>query len=29
MLGPVYGNGKEIWRILTNKEMYARLKKTH
>jgi len=27
ILGPVYDNGKENWRILTNKEMYARVKK--
>jgi predicted ATP-grasp superfamily ATP-dependent carboligase len=27
ILRPVYGNGKENWRILTNKEMYAILKK--
>jgi hypothetical protein len=26
ILGPVYGNGKENWRILTNKEIYAILK---
>jgi hypothetical protein len=25
-LGPVYDNGKEHWRILTNKEMYAMVK---
>jgi hypothetical protein len=27
ILGPVYDNGKENWRILTNKEFYAILKK--
>jgi hypothetical protein len=27
ILGPVYDNGKENWRILTNKEIYAILKK--
>jgi hypothetical protein len=27
ILGSVYDNGKENWRILTNKEMYAILKK--
>jgi hypothetical protein len=27
ILGPVYGNEKENWRILTNKETYARVKK--
>jgi hypothetical protein len=27
ILGPVYDNGKENWRILTNKEIYAMLKK--
>jgi len=27
ILGPVYGNEKENWRILTNKEIYARVKK--
>ena len=26
ILGPVYDNGKENWRILTNKEIYARVK---
>jgi hypothetical protein len=26
ILGPVYDNEKENWRILTNKEMYAILK---
>jgi hypothetical protein len=29
ILGPVYGNGKENWRILTNKENNARVKKTY
>jgi len=29
ILGPVYGNEKENWRILTNTEIYARVKKTH
>jgi hypothetical protein len=29
ILGPVYGNEKENWRILTNKEIYAIVKKTH
>jgi hypothetical protein len=29
ILGPVYDNEKENWRILTNKEIYARVKKTH
>jgi len=28
ILGPVYNNEKENWRILTNKEIYAMLK-TH
>jgi hypothetical protein len=28
-LGPVYGNEKDDWRILTNKEIYAMVKKTH
>ena len=28
VLGPVYDNEKENWRILTNKEIYARVKKT-
>jgi hypothetical protein len=28
-LGPVYDNEKECWRISTNKEIYARVKKTH
>jgi hypothetical protein len=27
ILGPVYDNEKENWRILTNKEIYAMLKK--
>ena len=27
ILGPVYDNEKENWRILTNKEIYARIKK--
>ena len=27
ILGPVYGNKKEKWRILTNKEIYASVKK--
>jgi len=26
ILGPVYGNEKENWRILTNKEIYASVK---
>ena len=26
-MGLVYGNGKESWRILTNKEIYAKVKK--
>jgi hypothetical protein len=29
ILGPVYGNEKENWRILTNKQLYARVKKTY
>jgi hypothetical protein len=29
ILGPVYDNEKENWRILTNKEIYAILKKTY
>jgi hypothetical protein len=29
ILGPVYGNGKENWRMLINKEIYAILKKTY
>jgi len=28
ILGPVYGNEKEKWRILTNKEIYARVKRS-
>jgi hypothetical protein len=27
ILGPVYGNEKENWRILTNKEIYVAVKK--
>jgi len=27
ILGPIYDNEKENWRILTNKEMYARVEK--
>jgi len=27
ILGPVYGNEKENWMILTNKEIYSSLKK--
>ena len=27
ILGPVYDNGKENWRILTNKEIYASVTK--
>ena len=27
ILGPVYDNEKENWRTLTNKEIYARVKK--
>jgi hypothetical protein len=27
ILGPVYDNGKENWRMLNNKEIYAILKK--
>jgi len=27
ILGPVYENRKENWRILTNKEIYAMVKK--
>jgi len=27
ILGPVYGNEKENWRILTNKEIYASVRK--
>jgi len=29
ILGPIYDNEKENWRILTNKEIYAMVKKTH
>jgi hypothetical protein len=29
ILGTVYDNGKENWRILTNKDTYAILKKTY
>jgi hypothetical protein len=29
ILGPVYDNKKENWRILTDKEIYASVKKTH
>ena len=29
ILGPVYDNGKENWRILTNEEIYANIKKTY
>jgi hypothetical protein len=29
ILGPVYENEKENWRILTNEEIYAIVKKTH
>jgi len=29
ILDPVYDNEKENWRILTNKEIYARVKKTY
>jgi hypothetical protein len=29
ILGPVYDNEKENWRILTNKEIYAVVKKTY
>jgi hypothetical protein len=28
ILGPVYENENEYWRILTNKEIYAKVKKT-
>ena len=28
MLGPVYDNEKENWRILTNEEIYANIKKS-
>jgi hypothetical protein len=27
ILGPIYENEKEYWRILTNKEIYAKVKK--
>jgi hypothetical protein len=27
ILGPVYGDEKENWRLLTNKEIYTRVKK--
>jgi hypothetical protein len=27
ILGPVYGNEKEVWMILTDKEIYAVVKK--
>ena len=27
ILGPVYDNEKENWRVLTNKEIYASVKK--
>jgi hypothetical protein len=29
IIDPVYYNEKENWRILTNKEIYAMVKKTH
>jgi len=29
ILGPVYDNEKENWRILTNKEIYASVKKIY
>jgi hypothetical protein len=29
ILGPVYDNEKENWRILTNKEIYKIVKKKH
>jgi hypothetical protein len=29
ILGPVYDSEKEKWRILTNKEIYAIVKKTY
>jgi len=29
ILGPVYENEKENWRVLTNKEIYATVKKTY
>jgi hypothetical protein len=28
ILGPVYDNEKENWRILTNEEIYAKIKKS-
>jgi len=29
ILGPIYNNEKENWRILTNKEIYASVKKNY
>jgi hypothetical protein len=29
ILGPLYDNKKDNWKILTNKEIYAMVKKTH
>ena len=29
ILGPVYDNQKENWRILTNEDIYANIKKTY
>jgi len=29
ILGPIYDNEKENWRILTNEEIYANIKKTY
>jgi hypothetical protein len=29
ILGPVYDNEKEKWRVLTNTEIYPIVKKTH
>jgi hypothetical protein len=29
ILGPVYDNEEESWRILTNKEIYSRVKKNY
>jgi hypothetical protein len=29
ILGPVYGNEKENWKLLTNREIEARVKKTY
>jgi len=29
ILGPVFDNEKENWRLLTNKEIYVMVKKTH